>query len=87
MSVTLRDDLNDPQVREMMGRGKFAQHHTWESESGWRVEYWRGTERNGACIRAYDELRRNIWIRHDKTPGAALQWLRGAGYPVPGLPS
>lgn len=85
MTMTLCDSLTIQPARDMMDRGRFAHHHTWRSDTGWTVEYWRGIEGNGACIRAYDDLGRNMWITHRKHPGDALQWLRGAGYPVPGL--
>jgi len=72
------------QQARMMDRGMFTLFHAWDAGDEWRVEYWRGIEGNGACLRvlhAGDALR----IVHFKMPGLAIHELRMWGYSIPGV--
>lgn len=70
-----------------MNRGLYALHHAWPwlDMEGGRVEYWRGTEGNGAVIfhradtGAFERAR---WFKH---PGSALADLAASGLRIPGV--
>lgn len=74
----------DQQAR-MMGRGTFSLFHAWDMGDGAVLEYWRGSDNNGACLRLLYEGQM-AHITHYAQPGAAINALRIGGYPVPGVP-
>lgn len=73
------------QQARMMDRGTFTLFHAWDLGDGYAVEYWRGTDNNGACLRTLLNGRM-ISVTHYATPGAAIRVLLVGGYPVPGVP-
>lgn len=70
----------------MMDRGTFTLFHAWGIGEGFSVEYWRGIDNNGACLRTLHDGQM-VSITHYATPGAAIRVLRMGDYPVPGLPA
>lgn len=75
----------EDEIAVMMDRGKFQCWHAWDLDMG-RVEYWRGCESNGGCLRYFEgeDVRS---IAHYETPGAALKAAIKIGAVVPGLAS
>jgi hypothetical protein len=82
MNPTLIDIDHAP--ARMMDRGMFQFFHAWDCGNGDTVEYWRGLDDNGACIR---ELHDGTPIRttHHRHAGNALTYLKGNGFPIPGV--
>lgn len=70
----------------MMDAGVFNLFHAWDIGDGFAVEYWRGTDNNGACLRTLHNGHA-VSVTHYATPGAAIRVLRMAGYLVPGVPA
>lgn len=70
----------------MMGAGLFTLFHAWDIGDGFALEYWRGTDNNGACLRTLHDGHM-VSVTHYATPGAAIRVLRIGGYPIPGLPA
>lgn len=73
------------QIARMMDRGNFALHHAWDMGEGFALEYWRGTDSNGACLRTLRDGDM-VSVTHYATPGAAINILRVGGFPIPGVP-
>ena len=72
------------QTARMMDRGTFDLFHAWDMGDGFTLEYWRGTDNNGACLRTLHDGRA-VSITHYAKPGAAINVLRIGRYPVPGV--
>lgn len=71
---------------QMMNAGTFTLFHAWDIGDLFAIEYWRGADNNGACLRTLHEGRM-VSITHYATPGAAIRTLRVGGYPIPGVPA
>jgi hypothetical protein len=77
--------LNVDYIRaRMVDRGMFVLFHAWDIGHGFAVEYWRGDENNGSCLRTLHDGRA-VSITHYRTPGAAIRILHAGGYPIPGM--
>lgn len=76
----------DRQPAQLMDRGMFDFMHAWDIGEGYALEYWRGTDNNGACLRTLSDGRL-VSVTHYAAPGAAINVLRLGGYPVPGVPA
>lgn len=70
----------------MMNAGTFTLFHAWDIGDLFAIEYWRGTDNNGACMRTLHDGRM-VSVTHYATPGAAIRLLRVGGYPIPGVPA
>ncbi|MTH62159.1 hypothetical protein [Paracoccus litorisediminis] len=78
--TTIQDPTN------MMDKGEFLHFHTWRDHTGAAIEYWRGTQRNGACVRTLNAAGEMTTITHYADPGAALQAIRPKVDKIPGIP-
>lgn len=83
MSVPALYPIEYAQAR-MMDRGIFTLFHAWDIGEGFAVEYWRGTDNNGACLRTLHNGQ-PVSTTHYATPGAAINVLRIGRYPIPGV--
>jgi hypothetical protein len=72
------------QTARMVNSGMFTLFHAWELGDGLSVEYWRGSESNGACLRTLHNGQM-VSVTHYTSPGAAIRVLRAGGYPIPGV--
>jgi hypothetical protein len=71
---------------ELMNAGTFTLFHAWDIGDLFTIEYWRGIDSNGACLRTLRDGRM-VSVTHYATPGAAIRTLRVGGYPIPGVPA
>lgn len=69
---------------QMMRKGTFDLMHAWALGDGFALEYWRGTDNNGACLRTLIDGDA-VSVTHYAQPGAAIRVLLAGGYPVPGV--
>lgn len=76
----------DTAQERIMDRGMFDLFHAWDTGDGFRVEYWRGIDNNGAILRTLHNGRM-ARCTHYATPGSAIRVLLIGGYPVPGVPA
>lgn len=72
------------QRARMMDSGMFTLFHAWDIGDGFTVEYWRGSESNGACLRTLAQGQM-VSVTHYTSPGAAIRVLLIGGYPIPGV--
>lgn len=72
------------QRHKMMDRGMFTLFHAWDIGDSFTLEYWRGSDNNGACLRTL-HTGQMVSVTHYATPGAAIRVLLTGGFPIPGV--